>query len=156
MVHRTTRPASAPIGHPSVDSASPRLADIRKVILHFIGGTSSVHFVLASEVDTFVEASKRLHWKPGRNPHNNAECAKVWQITVAQMEMRGPFWWSVPDLQNNGDPKGARIIDAGIDRPVFQDAEQIARWRAEEAEEEAEHYRAQERRAKAAASSADT
>src|ERR1700727_2221724 len=111
--------------------AKASLTDVRQVKLHFVGGKCDSYLILASEVDRFVEASKRLHFNPGRNPHNNVETAKIWQITVAQMEVRGPFWWTVPDLQNNGDARGASIIDGGIDRAVWQDKAYLARIRAE-------------------------
>jgi len=134
----------------SYPKATQSLADVRKVTLCFVGGGFSSYLVLASELDRFVEASKRLHFQPGRNPHNGVEAARIWQITVGEFELRGPFWWTVPDLQNNGDPRGARVIDVGIDHPVWQDEAYIARSNAEEAEAEAAYYRAQERRAVAA------
>lgn len=124
------------------------LSAVRKVTLSWIGGAPSSFLVAESDVNTFIEATKRLHFKPGRNPHNNAECAKIWRITVSKMEMRGPFWWTVPDLQKNGDPRGARIIDGGIDKEVWVDEEYVARLNAEEAEAEAAHYRAIERKAR--------
>ncbi len=126
------------------------LSTIRKVTLHWVESVPTSFIVAESDVNTFVEATKRLHWNPGRNPHNNGECSKIWRLTVAKMEMRGPFWWTVPDLQRNGDPRGARIIDGGIDRVVWEDEEHIARVQAEEAEAEARHYRDMERRAQEA------
>lgn len=131
------------------------LSDIRQVTLCFVGGTPTSYLIPVTEVDAFVSATKRLHWKPGRNPHNNEEAAKVWKITVAEMKMRGPFWWTVPDLQNNDDPAGAHIIDGGVGRTVFVDEELVARWDAEQAEEEAAHYRGLEKAARAAADSAE-
>jgi hypothetical protein len=126
------------------------LSSVRKVTLHWIERMPTSFLVAESDVNTFIEATKRLHWKPGRNPHNNVECSKVWQITVATMELRGPFWWTVPDLQKNDDPRGARIIEGGIDRAVWTDEEYVNRLRAEEAEAEAEHYRELERKAREA------
>lgn len=125
-----------------------QLSDIRQVTLCFVGSTPTSYLIPAAEVDTFVAAAKRLHWKPGKNPHNGEEAAKVWQITVSKLEQRGPFWWTVPDLQNNGDPRGAHIIDGGVGRVVFQDEELTNRWEAERAEEEAAHYRAKEKQAR--------
>lgn len=124
------------------------LANVRKVTLYWIERMPTSFLVAEADVETFVEATKRLHWKPGRNPHNNEECSKVWRITVAKMELRDPFWWTVPDLQQNDDPRGARIIDGGIDRAVWTDVEYVNRLHAEEAEAEAEHYRALERKAR--------
>lgn len=124
------------------------ISAVRKVTLCWVESAPTSFLVAESDVDTFVEATRRLHWKPGRNPHNGGECSKIWRITVATMEMRGPFWWTVPDLQNNGDPRGARIIDGGIDRVVWVDEEHSNRLRAEEAEAEAAHYRELERKAR--------
>jgi hypothetical protein len=126
----------------------PRLSEIRQVTLNYVGGSPASYLIHKSEVDAFVEASKRLHFYPGKNPHNGEEAAKVWQITVAKMEMRGPYWWTVPDLQNNGDPAGAHIIDGAVGRPVFTDEATVARWEAERAESEAAYYREREREAK--------
>jgi hypothetical protein len=122
------------------------LSEVKQVTLHYVGSAAAKYLVLADELDRFVEASKQLHFDPGRNPHNNVEAAKIWRITVADLEFRGPFWWTVPDLQNNDDPRGARIIDGGTERNAFIDLETVNRWHAEEAEQEAEHYRAQQRR----------
>jgi hypothetical protein len=127
------------------------LSTVRKVTLCWVKSPPTSFLVSESDVATFIEATKRLHWKPGRNPHNGEGCSKVWQITVAKMELRGPFWWTVPNLQNNDDPRGARIIDGGIGKVVWTDQEHVNRLRAEEAEAEAEHYRELERKARESA-----
>ena len=127
------------------------LSDVRKVTLHYIGSTPASYLVPADQVDRFVEASKRLHFRPGKNPHNGEDAAKVWKITVAEMELRGPYWWTVPDLQNNGDPAGAQIIDAGREQTAFVDEATVRRWQAEEAEAEARYYRELEQEAQQAA-----
>lgn len=127
------------------------LSSIRQVKLYWVvGGGASTYLVLASEIDRFVEATKKLHWLPGINPHvkdRDNSCAKIWRITVAEMAFRGPFWWTVPDLKNNNDPRGARIIDVVSEKIVFNDDEYTARIRAEELEEQAAHFRAQEQAA---------
>jgi hypothetical protein len=106
-------------------------------------------------VGTFVEASKRLHWKPGKNPHNGANTAKIHRITVAELGARGPYWWTVPSLHANGDPAGARIIDGVIELTIWQDDEYYARCEAEEAESVARHWRAREEAARSGESAAD-
>jgi hypothetical protein len=126
------------------------LSDVRQVTLHYVSGAPVKYLVLASEVERFVEASKRLHFNPGKNPHNGVETAKVWKITSAKLEFRGPFWWTVPDLQNNNDPAGARIIDSAREEQLFIDHETVNRWHAEEAEAEAAMYRERERQAREA------
>lgn len=127
------------------------LSAVRKVTLYWVETAPTSFLVAESDLNTFVEATKRLHWKPGRNPHNNAECSKIWRITVAKMKMRGPFWWTVPDLGNNDDPRGARIIDGGIEKVIWADEEHMNRLRAEEAEAEATHYRELEHKARSLA-----
>lgn len=124
------------------------LSTIRKVTLYWIKGAPTSFLVAESDVTTFIEATKRLHWQPGRNPHNNVECSKIWQLTVSRMEMRGPFWWTTPDLHKNDDARGARIIDGGSEKVVWTDEEYTNRMRAEEAESEAKHLRKLERKAR--------
>ncbi len=128
-----------------------KLSDVRKVSLHWIEGAPTSYFVLSAEVSTFVEASKRLHWRHGINPHvkdRDNTCAKLWRISAAVLEFQGPFWWTVPDLQKNDDPRGARIIGGGKEETLFIDEEYVARCEAEEAEAEARHYRKQEAEAR--------
>lgn len=104
--------------HPTTD---PRLSEIRKVELAFHGTSPSSYLVLESEVERFVEACKRLHYKPGVNPHNGAQTAKLWKISVGPLEFNGPYWWTVPSLARNDDPDGARIIDCYGGKVVFID-----------------------------------
>ena len=126
------------------------ISDVRQVSLYYIGGAPTSYLIPIGEVDRFVEASKRLHWRPGKNPHNGADAAKIWKITVSSLELRGPFWWTVPDLQKNGDPAGARFIEGGSGKVVFVDDEYVARQNAEQAEAEARFYREQEAEARKA------
>jgi hypothetical protein len=120
------------------------LSDIRKVTLHYIGSYPESYLIPTAEVPRFVDASKRLHWKPGENPHNGDDAARIWRITVATLGARGPYWWTTPDLQNNDDPAGARIFDIESEQVVFVDEAVVNRWHAEEAEAEAAHYRERE------------
>lgn len=125
-----------------------RMSEMRKVTLLFLEGDPHHYLIPADQVDRFVEASKRLHWKPGRNPHSGLETSKIWRIAVSELECRGPYWWTVPDLQENGDPAGAQIIDEGRSRVVWSDEEYLARCEAEEAESEARHWREREQAAR--------
>lgn len=97
------------------------LSDIRKVTLSFYGTEPRSYLIHKDEVDRFVAASKRLHFLPGKNPHNGAETANLWQISVAELEMRGPYWWTTPNLARNDDPAGARIIEGGAQVVAFID-----------------------------------
>lgn len=113
-----------------------KLSQIRRVTLHWRDGgpfdAPTSYLIPASEVDRFVEASKRLHFKPGKNPHNGGKTKRIWRITVAELELHGPFWWTTPDLMENGDPAGAHTLDSYHEREVWADEETRARWRAEE------------------------
>lgn len=117
---------------PEQPSSDPRLSQIRRVTLHYLNREPASYLIHESEVDRFVEASKRLHFKPGRNPHNGHKCPKIWKITSARLEFKGPFWWTTPDLMENGDPNGAHTIDSYQEPIVWVDAATVERWRAEE------------------------
>lgn len=89
-------------------------SDLRVVTLDFVGGGSSSHIALADQVDTLVDASKRLHFAPGVNPATGEETARIWRIRVSELRAGGPYWWSTPNLGDNGQPSGALIINEGI------------------------------------------
>lgn len=108
------------------------LSTVRQVTMYFVSGGWTSYLMAQSDVDVFIEASKRLHWRPGRNPHNGVEAAKIWRISVAEFVITGPFWWSTPDLQNNHDPRGASIIQWGPERYAWTDEEYLARLNPEE------------------------
>lgn len=112
----------------------PKLSEMRQVELHYIDRAPDKYLVHQCEVRKFVEASKRLHFKPGKNPHNGAKCPKIFQITVSRLRPTGPFWWTTPDLQNNHDPNGARVFngDYGPRETAFIDQATVDQWRAEE------------------------
>jgi hypothetical protein len=88
----------------------PNLSDLRKVTLYFDNGSNASHIVIAGHLDEFIEATKRLHVSPGINPHNNQKTSEVIYITVDSLEMTGPFWWTTPTLNSNGDPAGAMVV----------------------------------------------
>jgi hypothetical protein len=69
--------------------------------------TTSSYVVHESQVDTFVQAQKTLHFEPGINPHTQGRTQPIGRIRIRTFEASGPFWWSTPDLQENRDPKGA-------------------------------------------------
>lgn len=76
----------------------------------------SVHFMHESQVDTFVEASIRLHQTEG-NPHIKDRTGGVppdqlWEIKVGHLELNtASYWWCCADLGKNEDPKGAQLND---------------------------------------------
>lgn len=102
-------------------AAAEHITPISEVDLHFAGGSTITHMVPTLDLSAFVEASKRLHHSPGINPHNGGETAKVWKITSRPMRIDGPYWWSTPDLGDNGNPAGARILRWGATDVLFID-----------------------------------
>lgn len=75
-----------------------------------IPSTPMVRYMHQSQVDTFIEATVRLHHSPGINPHNGAETAKLWEIKVAGLqEDTVSYWWCNPDLKSNGSAQGAQL-----------------------------------------------
>ena len=118
--------------HNSVRQASfvdPPLSELRQVTVYFTDGRDAHSYLVhQSEVDKFVAACKRLHVAPGVNPHNGMQCAKACKITVAPLCAHGPYWWSTPNLRENFDPAGARVIDVDASRVhmAFIDEAQVA------------------------------
>lgn len=98
-----------------------KITAISKIERHWVGGESTIDFVPEAEVARYVEACIQLHHTPGINPHTGGEARKIWKIVAHDMDVRGPFWWSTPDLQKNSDPNGARIIDWPLSRELFVD-----------------------------------
>jgi len=102
-----------------------KVSDLRLVTLYWQnGGANSTHIVPAFEVERLKEATVRLHHTPGVNPANGGETRKVWLITSEPMMFEGPYWWSTPDLGQNDDPAGARLLRGNFDREIlFEDRE---------------------------------
>jgi hypothetical protein len=122
---------------------------IRKVGLYWCEPSApTYHLVPTNEVETFVKATKELHWRPGINPHvkdRDPAASKIWKITSAPLELKGPFWWTVPGLGKNDDPNGAHIIDGWDEEILFIDRHYIAKCEADAAEENAAALRQRER-----------
>lgn len=112
--------------------ADPRLSEIRKVELSFRDSSPSSYLIHVSEVATFVEATKRLHFNPGKNPHNGNETSKVYKITVGKLNFEGPYWWCGPDLGTKPGATGARIIDNYAGEIVFIDEKYVSTWEDED------------------------
>jgi hypothetical protein len=72
---------------------------------------STNHIVAEDDLETFLRATLELHFEPGYNPHSGGSTSQAMWITVARLRPRGPFWWSVPGLNGNGDPAGALLWD---------------------------------------------
>jgi hypothetical protein len=72
---------------------------------------SSTIILLSDHVGRFAEATVKLHWDPGVNPHNGNQTAVLGAMTVHELWQSGPYWHTTPDLQNNNDPAGAIQFD---------------------------------------------
>lgn len=111
-------PESNPIDFP--------VSQLCKVTLVFEGGHSPEYMMQADQVDTFIEASKELHFFPGINPHNGAKTSELREIYVAKMRpftatrtdfLSHPkaYWHTTPGLgvkMSNAEiqNKGAQIV----------------------------------------------
>lgn len=82
------------------------LRDLRKVILYFqeqgIIGSPIAHLVHKDYVQDLVEASVKLHYSPGRNPHNGEKTSRLYYIECNQLLPDTVPWWGVPDLTSEG------------------------------------------------------
>jgi len=70
----------------------------------------SENIVAESQLAAFLSATLTLHFEPGYNPHSGGACSKALCITAEKLETSGPYWWSTPGVQDNGDPDGAVIF----------------------------------------------
>lgn len=69
----------------------------------------SVYIVPKCDLQKFVTATLELHSGKCINPHNNGSTSRVVAIYTGELEFSGPYWWSTPGLQENGDPSGSQI-----------------------------------------------
>lgn len=85
--------------------------DITRITIHWEDSEEKTsHFVRTEHVERFVEATKQLHVSPAVNPHSGNPCRKAKAIIAEDPEIVGPYWWTTPGLQENGDPNGAEIL----------------------------------------------
>lgn len=108
------------------------------------GYHDSVHMMHESQVPIFIEASIRLHHTHG-NPHGkNGEVIKLnnlWEIRVTSVNTdTTSYWWCVPDLQGNGNPKGAQLNLDTFYRQVWAHPELLERAKKARAEEEHDEW----------------
>jgi hypothetical protein len=94
--------------------------DLRQVTLEFVDDSSRDYMVHKSQVDRFVEASKKLHYEDGNG------APKIKRIFVGEPDPDGgPYWWSTPNLKKNGDYEhGAVIYDFKAGVVVWRSAEE--------------------------------
>lgn len=101
---------------------------------------ASTYIVPKEDVDRFVTAQKQLHFEPGKNPHNGNTTAVIYEIKVAPIQAKGPFWWTVPGLQKNNDyDNGATIMATDYNQKMI--------WRHPEYQALLEEDRREEMRA---------
>lgn len=109
-----------------------------------------IHYMHMNQVATFVQATIQLHDGPG-NPHltnedgtpKDGRLDNLWKIRVVGLETETKsYWWCVPDLHGNDNPKGAQLNQTNppLRGWVWMHPEllqQIERERREDLEEEA-------------------
>ncbi|WP_046867126.1 hypothetical protein [Microvirga massiliensis] len=106
-----------------------RLSELRLVTLIFQDtGDAKTHIVPAADVPKLAEATVRLHHTPGVNPSTGNPTRKICMITAEPMALYGPYWWTTPSLEGNGDDTGARVIQGNCHREIpLEDKEFFAK-----------------------------
>lgn len=115
-----------------------KLSDFRKIEVYYVGSSPASYLLHVDDIDKFVKATVKLHFKPGINPHQTdkraRKCAKIWKIEVQKLGFKGPYWWTMPNLGCNDETDGARILDGEIigAKEAFLDRAYVDRLNAEE------------------------
>lgn len=107
------------------------ISDFRFVRMEFCGSQDGEYIMHKDHVAKFVEASVRLHHKPGINPANKVKTTPIWRITSAPLHASS-YWWTTPSLEGNDSPDGAFIVKGGPSEVLFIDREYVARIDCEE------------------------
>jgi hypothetical protein len=111
--------------------------DLREVSIYFKGRDHTITYIVPKEdVYTFLKAAVELYYSPGINPHNGVKTTEAWRITVSELGDFDSFWWTVPGLKRNHDPKGARVADWWFENELWVHPELAAQRKEEEDEEE--------------------
>lgn len=95
--------------------------EIKKVTVTFEDKSQSEFLILDSELECFIKANVRLHYKPGKNPHAHGQVTKIISIAVSDLKPTGPYWWSTPNLKDNYNKRGARIWNWGEAKEVWKE-----------------------------------
>lgn len=105
-----------------------------------------VHMMHESQVETFVAATIKLHHTEG-NPHLPVmgtpplKLDNLWEIRTTSVAINTTsYWWCVPDLQKNNDPKGAQLNLDTFYRRVWAHSELLELEKRARAEEEQDEY----------------
>lgn len=105
--------------------ATGNIQDYREVTVYFVGGNRTTRLFHKNNVAQFVEATVKLHHKPGVNPHSKLTTAPVWRVTSSPLAYSGPYWWTARTL--NADNTGARFLEGSYEheRIEWEDAEYV-------------------------------
>lgn len=104
------------------DLQTTPFGDLRQVVLEYVtGGDSAAYIVHKSQVDRFVEATKKLHYDKTEGNFTKDGALKIKRIQVGSADRSGPYWWTTPSLKGNYDFKnGAVIYDFGRFETVWE------------------------------------
>src|SRR4051812_26779763 len=96
--------------NPTTDNDDPRISEVRKVTLYYVDGTRDEFIIPTSQINKFVIASVKLYATSGLNPYCHIMTSKLCKIISTTLRLRGPFWWSTPDLEDDDNPDGAKVF----------------------------------------------
>lgn len=120
------------------DISDLKVGDIVNVHLRFEKGPLQKHIVPKSDLETFIEAHKRLHHDPGVNPTSREKTAALQEVIVAPFRLDGPYWWTNPDLKSKDANKGAQMLEFDYlnSESVWRSPAYIEQRRQEDADED--------------------
>lgn len=88
-----------------------KLSDVRIVRLLWSDDSPATdYFTTVLDMDKMVEATTKLHFNPGFNPHNNCPTSKIDGIDILMFKEHASFWWTNPDLKNENED-GAKLLE---------------------------------------------
>jgi hypothetical protein len=117
--------------------------DIKEVVaVHLYWEDKSeptMYLIRKAHLERFKEATLKLHHERGVNPHDGNKTARLYRMTASPLQSHGPYWWTTPNLQANGDSARATIIDTSLSTETLwlSDEEDLRGEAEEEAEAEA-------------------
>ena|SRR5271166_5419859 len=125
-------------------------SELREVILYYTADRKTIlpheqrHYMMESQVATFLQATLELHYQPGINPHNGNTAALLWEAKVGKLEQPVSYWWCVPGLHKNHDQAGAQI-SSFVHKSLWVHPDLQVLLAQERADEERAEYESEQR-----------